>query len=886
MGISGSWACCGFLLYLLALFLTPFRTIGTALPRGSLSPNSSTSWSTSFSAPNNTVKFDDGSIARSILVSENVTVYSEPNGNIEIEYACGCGFFCNPPCNSFLFATFVLYYYKYDSGTSVATDLGPHVVWSANPKNPVNANATLQFTSKGGLVLRANGTEAWSAKITNKYVASLNLTPTCNLMLLDKNDETIWQSYEHPMDTLFRGQQLLFGVLHHLSISSPPARLIFNVTATEARCHRLTSRPKPQINLRPTPPSDLDPRCRSASNPLLFRLSTSDSMGISGSWACCGFLLYLLALFLTPFRTIGTALPRGSLSPNSSTSWSTSFSAPNNTVKFDDGSIARSILVSENVKVSEPYGDIEYACGCGFFCNPPCNSFLFATFVLYYYKYDSGTSVATDLGPHVVWSANPKNPVNANATLQFTSKGGLVLRANGTEAWSAKITNKYVASLNLTPTCNLMLLDKNDETIWQSYEHPTDTLFRGQQLLVGKSLTSKEGLFSLNITREGIFAYINSNPPQLYYSYNISGSDTNISGIEFRNGSIVLLDSKMIPQEIELPGRSARFARYARFEDDGHLRVYTFRPKARDDILLATQLYSCDFPTACGNYGVCENKGESYSWKQCTCLPDKNKNGTSYFKAIDETEPDKGCTPVTNLSCEGEALDRHTFLEVKNITNFRFSAQDPYDIKPDHRSIRSEKCKEECQKRNCSCKAAIYYYKSGSSTGDCYLESQIFSMMKPIPEELQYPSMLFKIWIKCTQQRHGLILLYFSSCHSKLISPLHLIPCTKVSLWHGTRPLLLKAEFSNRVSSHLSFEEQTNTLLPEAKIGYNRLPNKSNILRSWTSSENPGTEASQLCDIDVFVATMASVISIRYLFVIAQKDLNQGGQEIGEYKTT
>ncbi|KAL4654939.1 hypothetical protein ACB092_01G415800 [Castanea dentata] len=38
-----------------------------------------------------------------------------------------------------------------------------------------------------------------------------------------------------------------------------------------------------------------------------------------------------------------------------------------------------------------------------------------------------------------------------------------------------------------------------------------------------------------------------------------------------------------------------------------------------------------------------------------------------------------------------------------------------------------------------------------------------------------------------------------------------------------------------------SFEEQTNTLLPEAKIGYNRLINKSNILRSWTSSENPGS---------------------------------------------
>ncbi|KAF3945789.1 hypothetical protein CMV_027870 [Castanea mollissima] len=36
----------------------------------------------------------------------------------------------------------------------------------------------------------------------------------------------------------------------------------------------------------------------------------------------------------------------------------------------------------------------------------------------------------------------------------------------------------------------------------------------------------------------------------------------------------------------------------------------------------------------------------------------------------------------------------------------------------------------------------------------------------------------------------------------------------------------------------------------------------------------------------VFVAIMASVLGIRYLLVIAQKDLNQGGQEIEAYKTT
>lgn len=492
-------------------------------------------------------------------------------------------------------------------------------------------------------------------------------------------------------------------------------------------------------------------------------------MDMSSSWACCGFLLYLLALFLTPFRTIGTALPRGFLSPNSSTSWNTSFSAPNNTVNFDDGSIATSILVSVNVKVPEVYG-LGYGCGCGFFCNPPCNSFLFATFVLYYNDYDeddSGT-VDTYLGPHVVWSANPNNPVSANATLQFASNRGLVLlNASRAEVWSANITNKNVASLNLTPTCNLMLLDKNNTIIWQSHEHPTDTLFRDQKLGVGKSLTSKGGLFSLNLTSEGIFAYIksnDSNPPQLYYSYNISGSGNKISGIEFRNGSIALLDPKEGSVELDLPGRSASFARYAKFENDGHLRVYTFSPKPRDDILLATQLDSCDFPTACGNYGVCKNKVDR-SNNQCICPLEKNKNGTSYFKPINEREPDQGCILVTNLSCDAEALRRQTFLEVDNITYFRFEAQDPDDIKPDHRNITLEKCKEECRNK-CWCKAAIYYYKLRSEdVGDCYLEYQIFSMINTTQEELRYSRDRYKIRIKVQdvqeqgfqRQKHGLI---------------------------------------------------------------------------------------------------------------------------------
>uniref|UniRef100_A0A2N9FXS3 Bulb-type lectin domain-containing protein n=1 Tax=Fagus sylvatica TaxID=28930 RepID=A0A2N9FXS3_FAGSY len=201
-------------------------------------------------------------------------------------------------------------------------------------------------------------------------------------------------------------------------------------------------------------------------------------MGISCFW--CGVLLYL-ALFLTPFPLVTARLPGGYLTVNSSTSWTNTLSAPYS-VKFNDGSFAGIILSR-----GSPDLYYEYACACGFFYNQTYNSSLFAIFTVYYEEGNISESVP----PEVVWSANPNNPVSVNATLQLTSERGLVLQdANGTIAWSTNITNKSVAALNLNDTCNLMLLDENNATIWQSFDHPTDTLVLGQKLMPGQNLTN------------------------------------------------------------------------------------------------------------------------------------------------------------------------------------------------------------------------------------------------------------------------------------------------------------------------------------------------------------------------------------------------------------
>ncbi|KAL8090803.1 epidermis-specific secreted glycoprotein EP1-like [Apium graveolens] len=87
---------------------------------------------------------------------------------------------------------------------------------------------------------------------------------------------------------------------------------------------------------------------------------------------------------------------------------------------------------------------------------------------------------------HWVWDANRAKPVRENATLTFGTGGNLVLAdVDGTVAWQTGTANKDVVRLELLPDGNLVLIDSIEKFVWQSFDHPTDTLLLGQSLLSG-----------------------------------------------------------------------------------------------------------------------------------------------------------------------------------------------------------------------------------------------------------------------------------------------------------------------------------------------------------------------------------------------------------------
>ncbi|KAF3966738.1 hypothetical protein CMV_009190 [Castanea mollissima] len=392
-------------------------------------------------------------------------------------------------------------------------------------------------------------------------------------------------------------------------------------------------------------------------------------MGIS--WVWCGFLLYLV-LLLIPFPNLVTALPKGYLKASPSTSWTNSLSAPDS-VKFRDGSTVRIILTS---------GSSGLVFACGFFCDQTCKDYLFAIFILYIDKVDMG-KVREDVGPRVVWSANQKNPVSINATLQLSSERGLVLQdADGTIAWSTNSSSKSVAGIDMTDTGNLVLLDEYLEASWQSFDHPTDSLVYWQTLLPGQKLTSEGGLFSLSSSdTDGMLLSFDSSPPITYYSGYI--------------GDLSYHD-------------------YVRLGADGHLRAYAWkgeRSKWEEVEYLKNYINYCDYPVACGNYGICRNA-------QCSCPFPKSINGTNYFKRTNDSLPDRGCSLVSPLSCD--ASQNQLMLALQNLTYFS-----------SYRELRFtdlESCKKACLK-DCSCKAAILHsYSQNPFLGDCHLLSGILSL--------------------------------------------------------------------------------------------------------------------------------------------------------------
>lgn len=286
-----------------------------------------------------------------------------------------------------------------------------------------------------------------------------------------------------------------------------------------------------------------------------------------------------------------------------------------------------------------------------------------------------------------------------------------------------------------------MVLDRERIPLWASFDHPTDSLLLGQSLSEGQRLTANssatnasQGQLYVEIFDDGLHAFVDSNPPQLYYAKTMTGSSKSHNRstfVTFNNGSLdmflVFLQPGVPDFFISLP--KSLSCQYLRLENDGHFRLYAWS-NGWNFLGEVFDIFpdDCAYPTVCGQYGICSNK-------QCSC-PQLTDGHSNYFKPVNLRENNLGCSAVTPISCE--SIESHQLLELDSVSYFNYvdpsaNAMDRVDV---------ENCKQACL-RNCSCKAALFQYGGNVSSGSCYLPSQIFSLMDNKPAITHYNSSAF-----------------------------------------------------------------------------------------------------------------------------------------------
>ncbi|TKV90298.1 hypothetical protein SEVIR_9G019300v4 [Setaria viridis] len=333
-------------------------------------------------------------------------------------------------------------------------------------------------------------------------------------------------------------------------------------------------------------------------------------------------LLCCFALLL-PLLSHGADIPLGStLSPRNSASWS----SPNNTfsLSFTPSSTSPSLFVAA----------ITYAGGVP------------------------------------VWSAGAGAAVDSGGSLRLSSSGDLeLINGSGVVLWSSMTGGQGVTAATVEESGNLVL--KNSKTtLWQSFDHPTDTVVMSQKFTSRMNLTTGPYVFSVDKSSGNLtLRWTSENTAVTYFNKGYNTSFTGHMTLSSptltiqTNGLVLLTDRRLTSSPVVVAyssnyGESGDMLRFLRLDSDGNLRAYS---AARGGDAASEQWSAvadqCQVFGYCGDMGVCSYNGTS---PVCGC-PSQN------FQLSNPSNPRDGCRRKVDLeNCPGNTtmlqLDNTQFL--------------------------------------------------------------------------------------------------------------------------------------------------------------------------------------------------------------------------------
>ncbi|OMO90817.1 hypothetical protein COLO4_18859 [Corchorus olitorius] len=309
----------------------------------------------------------------------------------------------------------------------------------------------------------------------------------------------------------------------------------------------------------------------------------------------------------------------------------------------------------------------------------------------------------------VIWAANRATPVSNSDQIVFDKNGNLSLQKGGTVVWTTNTANKGVSAMSLQNSGNLVLQTDDGTVIWQSFDHPSDTLILNQEFKEGMKLVSNPGdsklSYILEIKSGDMILSANYSIPQPYWSM---GKDTrrniNKNGGEVTMASIAANswsffdDSKNLLWQFKISDPiDANATWIAVLGNDGFISFLNLQNRGSS---AATKIPDdpCGTPEACPPYFTCSAPSGN---SKCQCP--SGLSSVSCKSGI--TSPCSQGQNSVDLVDAGTGLDYFALAYV--------SPSSKTDLNG---------CKASCRS-NCSCMALFY----DNSSGNCFMFDQIGS---------------------------------------------------------------------------------------------------------------------------------------------------------------
>ncbi|KAM5582511.1 G-type lectin S-receptor-like serine/threonine-protein kinase LECRK3 [Rosa sericea] len=319
----------------------------------------------------------------------------------------------------------------------------------------------------------------------------------------------------------------------------------------------------------------------------------------------------------------------------------------------------------------------------------------------------------------IVWSANRNNPVQQGSRVEFSAEGELSLTDIGTGKQTniadGQSRDTGVAYAAMLDSGNFVLATRNSTYLWQSFDHPTDTILPTQILNLNSSLFAQltttnysEGRFKFTLDSGGNLTLYTMNYPwksnnSLYWSFE-TGSGFQV--IFNQSGSIYLIaqNGSMLGADLGDPVSTQDVYQRATLDYDGVLRHY-MHPKSTDsssvwssynyipsDICTAITEYTGG--GACGFNSLCNHDVDA-AYTNCSCPP-------SYIP-VDQDDERKGCKQnFVPQSCD-EASSETDLFELQELQHTDWPGGDYEHFQ----EVNKEQCKQICL-ADCFCALAYF----------------------------------------------------------------------------------------------------------------------------------------------------------------------------------